>query len=337
MLKPLARGAATALALVGLLAAPPADAAEEPIEMILTTELATSHWTTTLMDEYAETLRERSGGRIDPKVFHAGTLYKDRDAVAALGTGAVHMVWPVSVQLESMAPEYGVINLPFAIDDELMLTEGAPEALSDLLSGFVADRGLRVMGLMRTADLIFLFPDRAVNRPADLEGAKVRLTGGTVLQQLMRELGASPISMPPTEMAAALMQGAIDAIFTSAGGWEMVGTDSAQVATWVPGLSLLTYTVVADAKWIDSLPDDLREIVETTTAELVADQWRSGIESDKATMQKMIDAGGELVTVDAEGIAAYRSHAEEASQLFIERHPEVWEAFQQTVGRFRDE
>ena len=340
MFKSLRRGAAaTALALAGLVAAPlagmPTAAADEPIEMIMTNEIATSHWTAALMEDFAATIRDRTDGRIEPKIFHAGALYKDRDAVAALGTGAVHMVWPVSVQLESLAPEYGVINLPFAIDDELMLTDGAADALTELLSGFVEDRGFRVMGLMRTADLVFLFPEKAVNTPADLEGAKVRLTGGTVLQQLMRELGASPISMPATEMAAALMQGAIDGIFTSAGGWEMVGTNAAQTATWVPGLSVLTYTVVADAKWIESLPPDLREIVETTVAELVADQWRSGMQSDKETMEKMIADGGELVTVDATEVAQFRALAERASEAFIERHPEVWDRFRQTVSAYR--
>ncbi|WP_119166718.1 TRAP transporter substrate-binding protein DctP [Algihabitans albus] len=344
MFKILRRGAAaTALALAGIVAAPAvapttaqqAFAADEPIEMIMTNEIATSHWTAALMEDFAATIRSRSDGRIEPKIFHAGALYKDRDAVAALGTGAVHMVWPVSVQLESLAPEYGVINLPFAIDDELMLTEGAADALTDLLSGFVEDRGFRVMGLMRTADLVFLFPEKPVHTPADLEGDKVRLTGGTVLQQLMRELGASPISMPATEMAAALMQGAIDGIFTSAGGWEMVGTNAAQVATWVPGLSVLTYTVVADAKWIDNLPPDLREIVETTVAELVADQWRNGMQSDQETMEKMIAAGGELVTVDEAAVAEFRTLAERASEAFTERHPEVWDEFRQTVSAYR--
>lgn len=95
----LALGIGSSLLLAG------ARATAEPIEMIMTDELATSHWSTKLIDEFAKTIEERSNGRIKVKVFHASTLYKDQDAVAALGSGSVHMVWPVAVRLEPIAPE----------------------------------------------------------------------------------------------------------------------------------------------------------------------------------------------------------------------------------------
>jgi C4-dicarboxylate-binding protein DctP len=148
--------------------------------MVMTNELATSHWTAKMMDDYAAKLEERSEGRIDVSVFHSGTLYTDRDAIAALGTGAVHMVWPVSVNLEPIAPEYGVVNLPFSLTDNFMQSDGAVEELSEMMSAIIEGRGIRVMGLMRTADLIFLFKEQAVTKPADLSGERVRMTGGRV-------------------------------------------------------------------------------------------------------------------------------------------------------------
>jgi C4-dicarboxylate-binding protein DctP len=308
----------------------------QPIEMVMTNEIATSHWTAQLMEEFAETLRERAEGRIDPQIFHGATLYADRDAVAALGTGAVHMVWPVSVQIESIAPEYGVINLPFAISDDLMMRPEAAEAVAEFLSQYLEDRGIRVMGLMRTADLVFLYRDKEITRPEDLQGDRIRLTGGRVLQAMMQEFGANPVTMPASEMATALMQGAIDGIFTSAGGWQMVGVNAAGVASLVPGLSLLTYTVLVDDAWLQGLPEDLREIIETTTAEMLETQWADGLASDKATMQAMLDAGGRLVVVEGDAHEAFRERAERASRIFIDQHPEVWRAFQEVVAPYRD-
>ena len=302
--------------------------AQDTYEMVMTNELATSHWTAKMMDEYAAAIEEHSDGRIDVSVFHSGTLYTDRDAIAALGTGSVHMVWPVSVNLESIAPEYGVVNLPFSLTDDFMQAEGASAELAAMMSEIIEGRGIRVLGLMRTADLVFLFQEMAVTEPSDLDGQRVRMTGGRVLQGMMREFGASPISMPATEMAAALMQGAIDGIFTSAGGWQMVGTNAAQTASYIPGLSLLSYTVVADDDWLESLPDDLRAVVLDTTEELLAQQWADGIEKDRATMQILLDDGGTLVTADPEAQAEFRALAENASQDFIDRFPEVWEQFQ---------
>jgi len=326
----LAAWIASAAAFLGVSGAQAAD-----YEMVMTNEIATTHWTAKMMEDYAHTIETRSDGRIDVQVYHAGSLFEDKQAVAALGTGAVHMVWPVSVQLESVAPEYGVVNLPFSITDEVMLQDGAAADLSAMLSGFVADRGLRVMGLMRTADLIFLMPDSFIEQPSDLEGKKIRLTGGKVLQELMRKFGASPITMPATEMAAALMQGAIDGIFTSYGGWEMVGVSGAKKATLVPGLSLLTYTVVADDAWIENLPADLRKVVVDTTNEYLARQWQLGIEGDKDKREQMLGEGGELHVVEGEQHEAFRKMAREASQSFIDEYPEVWEEFQATQAKYR--
>lgn len=322
-----------ALAAPALFAGLPARG-QAAIEMVITNEIAATHWSALLQEDFARSLAERTGGRIRPRVFHGGTLYKDREAVTALGSGTVHMVWPVSVQLEGLVPAYGVVNLPFALTDDVMLREGAPEAIAEFLSRFVADRGIRVLGLLRAADMIFLFRDRAVETVAALRGAKVRVTGGRTIQALMRRFGASPVSMPASEMATALMQGAIDGIYTSAGGWGMVGPSAAGVATLVPGLNLFTYSVLADARWLEGLPADLRRAVLDHTAEFVRTQWRRGIESDREALQQQIGAGGRLVTVSGAALEEFRAAARDVNEEFIRRHPEVWREYSAILARF---
>ena len=48
--------------------------AQAQVEMVITDELATSHWTTGVLDQLAVTLEEATGGAVKPRVFHAGTL-----------------------------------------------------------------------------------------------------------------------------------------------------------------------------------------------------------------------------------------------------------------------
>lgn len=324
-------GAATA-ALMGLtgIAAP---ARAETYEMVMTNEIATTHWTAQAMEHFAGRLKERSGGRIMPKIYHAGTLLKDKEAVAALGTGAVHMVWPVSVQLESLSPQYGVINLPFMITDEVMLKPGASDEIATLMTKYVEDIGIEVLGLMRTADLMFLAKDKEIDTPKDLSGMKIRLTGGRVLQDTMRRFGANPVTMPATEMAAALMQGAIDGIYTSAGGWEMVGT-TAKVASYVPGMSLLTYSVLVDKNWLADLPDDLRQVVKDTTKEMLSRQWQEAIDSDKHVLDKMLAAGGKLSTVDDAAREQFQELSRKASSTFSDRYPEVTQQMEAIKAKY---
>ncbi len=77
------------------------------------------------------------------KVFPAGQQYNDQDAMAALGTGAVHMVWPVAVRLETIDPRTGVMNLPFAISDEQMENQCFNNGITQLMSSYVEPHNLK--------------------------------------------------------------------------------------------------------------------------------------------------------------------------------------------------
>ncbi|MCD8494440.1 MAG: hypothetical protein LRY23_01265 [Burkholderiaceae bacterium] len=73
-------------------------------ELVLPSEVAATHWKTGYMQEFADQVAKRSNGEVTVKIFPAGQLYNDQDAMAALGTGAVHMVWPVAVRTETIEP-----------------------------------------------------------------------------------------------------------------------------------------------------------------------------------------------------------------------------------------
>lgn len=324
---------AAALALVIASAAVVAQA--QPIEMIITDELATTHWSTKIIDQYAKDIETRTSGRIIPKVFHAGTLYKDQDAVAALGSGTVHMVRPAVVRLETIAPPTGVVSLPFSLTDEIMLRPGAPKAVGEFLSQYVEGRGIRVLGVMRTADLMFIFRDKVIKDVSDLRGKKVRVTGGRVVQGLMRAYDASPVSMAASEMTPALVQGAIDGIFTSPGGWEIVGVNAGKMASHVPGLNLLTYAVLFDKKWLEGLAPELRSIIEEVTAELVQANWSQAIAADKETLDRLLAAGGDFHEVQGEALAAFRSRAEKVSADFVKQQQQAWDALQKALAPYK--
>jgi len=194
------------------------------VEMVLTSEVAATHWKTQYMNEFAKDVAARTNGEVQVKVFPASQLYNDQDAVAALGTGAVHMVWPVSVRLETLDAGLGYLNLPFGLSDKKMENACFANGLTELISARLKSRQLEVLGLLRTADLFFIFRDRDVKSLADMQGAKLRVTGGRIFLDMVRGFDASPISMAASEMSSALAQGAIDGVLTSPAGWaEMIG------------------------------------------------------------------------------------------------------------------
>ncbi|HET9577317.1 MAG TPA: TRAP transporter substrate-binding protein DctP [Usitatibacter sp.] len=307
--------------------------ASHAAEMVLPSEVATTHWKTGYMNQFAEEVKTKTNGQLVVKVFPAGQLYNDQDAMAALGTGAVHMVWPVAVRLETLDPRTGIINLPFVLSDDLMTNQCFNGELTKLISSYVEPRKLQVLGFLRTSDLLFIFKDRDVKKMEDLKGAKVRVTGGKVFLDTMRSLNMSPVSMAASEMSTALSQGAIDGIFTSPAGWaEMVGM-TAKYAWYVPGMSVATYAVIVDKAWLDGLPAVQRKAVTDSIADIALRQWKEAIEADKKLVHKMTTQGAVFRTADAAEIKRWRERAAPGNKLFTDKHPDVTQKLAAIEGK----
>lgn len=292
-------------------------------DLVLPSEVAQTHWKTDYLTQFGDLVRERTNGEIDVKLFPAGQLYNEQDALAALGTGAVHMVWPVSVRVESIVPDTGVVSLPFALTDEMMTNECFGTGITQIMSSHVEPRGLKVLGMMRTSDLFFIFKDREVTKMEDLAGAKVRVTGGRVFLDTMQRLGVSPVSMSASEMSTAMSQGAIDGVFSSPAGWaEMIGL-TGQYAWYVPGFQLSTYSIVVDGMWFDGLSPEHQQVIQTAIDEISAKEWVEAKAADEALIAKMQEQGATVHIADETEAARWRELGEEASAQFNEAHPEI--------------
>jgi len=311
-----------AFGLAGL--AGPATAAET---LVLPNEVAATHWKSDYQKQFADLVKQKTGGKIDVQVFPAGQLYNEQDALGALGTGAVQMVWPVSVRVETIAPQTGILNLPFAISDKMMTNACFSSGLTGIISSYVEPRGLKVLGLMRTADLFFIFSTKEVKKMEDLKGTKVRVTGGRVFLDTMKRLGISPVSMAASEMSSAMSQGAIDGVFSSPAGWaEMIGI-SGKYGWYVPGFQLSTYAVVVDKAWFDKLSPDLRTAVSSSIDEISKREWIEAKAADEKLIQKMKDQGAKFHVADDAEIMRWRKLAEESAAPFGKAHADVVSKF----------
>lgn len=304
----------------------------EIITVIMTNEVPADHHQTKLMQKFAEELEKRSNGRFKGQVYPGGQLYTDLDALRALGTGSVHIVWPVSVQLENFNPAYGVASLPFGISDEKMMNDEYRQQFMEILSTLVEDNGIKVLGLLRTTDGLFVTNSKKLESVDDLKGLKIRMTGGQVLLENANALGASAISMPASEMTTALSQGAIDAILTSPAGWITVLGDTGKYGLHAPGMWIATYSIVADKKWFDSLSVEDQQLITDIINELSLDQWVNNMNQEKEELEKIKnELGGEIVTLEGAELEAVKMALQAVHDKFASEHPEVYEQVQQLL------
>ena len=131
-----------------------------------------------------------------------------------------------TAHLEAVDPRIGFVNLPFGMSDVAMECPGALDRTIALMQKQLDDKGLVILGVMRGADNLFVFKNRRVRKPSDLEGVRLRVTGEGIYERIMQSLGAQPVPMPIGQIKAAIAEGKVEGTSTSPGGWV------SQLACW---------------------------------------------------------------------------------------------------------
>jgi TRAP-type C4-dicarboxylate transport system substrate-binding protein len=259
-------------------------------------------------------------------------LYPGQASLDAVRSGRVPLTFVNSAFLQSIHPSLGFINLPFSVTDETMLKPGAAEAVIRLVRTYVEPTGLKVLGLMRGADTIFVFKNHQVRKPEDLKGLKIRVAGPGVYQEVVRGFGAEPSVIPAIEMGSALQRGLINGIITSPGGWGKNVQEVPQ-GCLVPGLIFYTYFMIADQKWLNGLPEDQRQALIDAAQTNVTDKWRIMQQDDQQLVSALVaNQGATYWPVPANALAPWKERVEGVTGRFADAHPEVMKKFRAIIG-----
>lgn len=302
-------------------------------EIVMTHELPESFHKHKYMEKFKEIVEEKSEGRLEVKIYPAATLFKDGEAVEALGTGAVQMVWPVSSHFESLSESYGIAGLPFGVTDERMANEEFRNQLTTNLNGYVEEKGVKVLGLLRTAESIFLAKDVELKSIKDFKNMKIRTVSGHVASDMLESVGSTAISMPSTELATSLSQGAIDGVNTSPDGWKDVVGSAAKYGYVVPDLQIFTYSMATDAAWFNELPSDLKEIITEAADEIIVEQWKETKQLDEKYINEVVADYGTINYATDEDVKAWEKEMEKVYAKFEKRQPEAYKEFMKLINQ----
>lgn len=294
--------------------------------MVITSEIPVATNPSPYIAQFIDAVRNKTDGRVDGEYFPASQLYNDRDGLSALGTGGVHMVWPVSSRLEVFDVRTGVVSLPFALTQADLTNQCFESGFTKQINGYLTSKGLIILGFLRTADLLFIMRDADIKTVADLQGKKIRVVGGKIMLDAMRAVGSSPVSMAASEMSAALSQGAIDGALTSPAGWVDVLGTTGKYGISVPGMSLATSAVVADKAWFDGLSDSDRKAIRQVLGEIIPRQWKETIQKDKELIQQMVDKGGKYRVMAVSELEVLKQKFAPATAEFEQKYPAVMKA-----------
>lgn len=151
-------------------------------------------------------------GAVKVAVHTASSLFRQGTELPAMQRGNLEMASPVTFEIEAQLPEYGVFSAAYLFRDAEHLIKTFRSDIGKEYYDDVANK----MGIviLDTAYLgtrtVNLTNDKKIEKPADLNGTKMRMPPGPAFQVLAKALGATPVSMPITEVYLGLKTGQID-------------------------------------------------------------------------------------------------------------------------------
>lgn len=304
-----------------------AEKTEKPIQMILTNELAVKSGKNKSMEQFIALVEEKSNGRIKGELYPTATLYSDADAVAALGSGSVHVVWPATGWFESLNQAVGIMRLPFALNDKLMLND--PEYrknINEFITGTLVGKNIKVLGQLRSTEYLLYTKKLIVENVDDFKGKKIRVSGGEALIKTLDALGATAISMPSSEASSALAQGTIDGVLSSPNTWANKAGDLAKGGLIMPSFLMSTYTMAADESWFNNLPEDLQKVIIESADEVANNQWQGSIDEDTVNFGK-IEEFAKFVTFNQTELDKLSVKVAPVYEFYKNKFPEDFAAF----------
>ena len=210
---------------------------------------------------------ELSKGKVKVEVYANSALYKDKKELEALQLGAVQMLAPSLAKFGPLGvKEFEVFVLPYIFDDYADLDRVTQGPVGAGILKRLEPKG--IVGLAYWDNGFKSFSaNTPLRSPADLKRKKLRIQSSKVLEEEVRTIGGLPQVMAFSEVYQALLTGVGDGTGNPHSNMYTQKMHEVQKHLTVTDHGYLGYAVIANKKFWDGLPADVRGNLETAMKE----------------------------------------------------------------------
>ena len=265
---------------------------------------------TNLLEPWLKEVEDKTDGRIKGKVYNGEALGSLSTAIDDITSGVydVGLVVPTYFYDSSFFP-MTIGSLAFAYPDAKVGSEMFADYVNEYENELKTD-GLVIASAFGTDPYVF-FSKKPISSIADLRGVALKAQGDADTS-ILKAWGAAPVSMPTGEVYEALDKNTITAApYTKVG---VISTKFYEVAPYMTDTALWgsIFSTAINSSFLDSLPNDLREIfekqLEPRMAEMALDVYPQEVEAaDKALPDLLKQYGGKVVEVSGADDAQFRA------------------------------
>jgi tripartite ATP-independent transporter DctP family solute receptor len=294
-------------------------------------------------EEWANTVRERTKGRINIKVYPNSMLLGGDQTreFSALRQGVIDMAVGPGLSWSAQVKEFNVFSLPFLINSNQAADAVVAGPVGEMIFTRLRELGAEPLAWGEAAFRVVANSKHPIRSPADLKGLKIRSIGSPLFTDFYTALGANPTNLTISDMLTALPTGAVDGVDQSVEGYQVFKLITLKQThltllnyCWEPSVFTVNRNV-----WNSWSPED-REIVRQAAleqAKKMRDMKRRGLtDSDDSVIKEITAAGGKVVTLTPNEVAAFREATKGVYEKWSKQlDPKLVEAAEKSVATVR--
>jgi len=261
-------------------------------------------------DYFKKLAEERTGGKVKVEVYPNSQLFKDGEEMEALQLGSVQMLAPSVSKFGPLgAREFEIFDLPYIFDsyDDLHKVTDGP--VGKALFKKLESKG--IIGLAYWANgFKDMSANKALRKPEDMKGLKMRIQSSKVLDSEMRAFGALPQVMAFSEVYQAMQTGVVDGSENPPSNFYTQKMHEVQKYLTLTDHGVIEYAVIVNKKFWDGLPADIRTTLEGAMKD--ATKYADDIakkENDEALAAVKASGKTEIITLSPAEKAAWKKAA----------------------------
>ena len=287
-------------------------------------------------EAFKEYVEANSDGRISVQLLFNGVLGSDREHLESVQMGACTMMSTGLTQYTNFITDLTALDSPFMFEtaeDVYALFED--EAFVAALEERFSTANYHYMG-MSFQGFRTLTTNREVHSMADMDGMTIRVIESPTPMALWTALGANPTPLSFTEVYTALQQGTVDA---EENPLELIYSQKFyEQQDYIVNTNhqIQPLFLVMNLDFYNSLPDDLRAVVDEGAAVYLEASRAYNEEMTETYIQTMEDYGCTFIDIEEDAFSEMYEVTQPVRDDLAEQYPdfyaEITAAIERTQG-----
>ncbi len=237
--------------------------------------------------KFVELVKQKTNGQINIKPYYGSALLKGAQLKSPqmVASGVIDCAYESTINSSPVMPEMNIFSLPFFINNFENLDKMEYGETGKAIFEVMDKKGLVGLAWAENGFRQVTNSKRAIHRPGDLKGLRLRVVGSPIFIDTFRQLGADPVNMNWGDAVTAFQQGVVDGQENPVG--VLVPIQIFQYHKFATFWNYLVDPVIVywNKKQFSKFPKDIQKAIREAAVESARFEkalCRAGIDGDKS-------------------------------------------------------